>query len=106
MALCWTENGIKATVGCMQTLPWPLAGTGASNETQTLVDLTQRSNIYVRYPPNITVISATNVSGGLDAPALNHVCRASRDYPDHHRGLHHSLLDLADHMPALTNGRC
>lgn len=73
MTLYWTENDMKSTVGYIQIVPWPYPGIGASNETQTIVGLTQRSNVHpgISDVSNITTISVTNVSRDSNAPTFN-----------------------------------
>ena len=72
MTLHYTENGIKATVGYVQIVPWPLSRTGASNKIHTTVDLAQsHTHDILLNLSNVTDISAPSVCGDSNAPALN-----------------------------------
>lgn len=77
------------------------------NESQTLVDLTWTSNAHPPCPSlsNITDISATNVSRYSNAPALDVFTGLQGTTLDNTRGLHRSLLDLDDSVPAPVDGQ-
>lgn len=49
MTLHGTEEDIEAIISYIQIVSWPLSGSGASNETQIMVDFTWKSDIDSQY---------------------------------------------------------